>query len=113
MAKNNYIQIRVSDEQKINIQTSAAKNNQTITDYIMAAIIAYEKRNLELYGSPYGYGCPYQFARDYLIEYGLRLEEKEDGSKYDNTNYARQVIRLAIEVLDEKINVSRETLKRK
>ena len=113
MAKNNYIQFRVSDEQKIIIQSSAARNNQTITDYIMAAIIAFEKRNFELYGSPYGYGCPYQFARDYLIEYGLRLEEKEDGSKYDNTNYARQVIRLAIEVLDEKINVSRETLKRK
>lgn len=113
MAKNNYIQIRVSDEQKFNIQTSAAKNNQTITDYIMAAITVFEKINLELYGSPYGYGCPYQFARDYLIEYGIRLEEKEDGSKYDNNNYTRQVIRLAIEALDEKINVSRETFKRK
>ena len=104
MARDNYIQFRVSDEQKINIQTSAAKNNQTITDYIMAAIIAYEKRNLELYGSPYGYGCPYQFARDYLVKYGIRLEEREDGTKYENNNYARQVIRLAIEVLDKEIN---------
>jgi len=54
-----------------------------------------------------GYECPYQFAKDYLIKYGIRLEEKPDGSKYDNTNYARQVIRLAIEALEEKINVSR------
>ena len=50
-----------------------------------------------------GYGCPYQFARDYLIEYGIRLEERDDGSKYDNNNYARQVIRLAIEALDKEI----------
>ena len=104
MAKNNYIQFRVSDEQKIIIQSSAARNNQTITDYIMAAIIAFEKRNLELYGSPYGYGCPYQFARDYLIKYGIRLEEREGGSKYENNNYARQVIRLAIEALNKEIN---------
>ena len=104
MAKSNYIQFRVSDAQKFNIKTNAAKNNQTITDYIMSAIIEFEKRNLELYGSPYGSGCPYQFAKDYLIEYGIRLEEKDNGSKYDNTNYARQVIRLAIEVLDKEIN---------
>ena len=104
MKKTNYIQIRVTDERKLNIQANALKNNQTITDYIMTAIIEFEKRNLELYGSPYGYGCPYQFARDYLIEYGIRLEEKDNGSKYDNTNYARQVIRLAIEVLDKEID---------
>ena len=50
------------------------------------------------------YGCPYQFAKDYLIKYGIRLEEKPDGSKYEDSNYARQVIRLAIEVLDKEIN---------
>jgi hypothetical protein len=104
MAKNNYIQFRVSNEQKNNIQTNATRNNQTITDYIMTAIMEFEKRNFELYGSPYGYGCPYQFARDYLIKYGIRLEEKDDGSKCDNSNYARQVIRLAIEVLDKEID---------
>lgn len=38
MAKSNYIQIRVSDEQKTNIQINASKNNQTITEYIMAAV---------------------------------------------------------------------------
>ena len=103
MAKSNYIQFRITDEQKANIQTNAAKNNQTITDYIMSAVMEFEKRNLELYGSPYGYGCPYQFAKDYLIEYGLRLEEKDDGSKYENSNYSRQVIRLAIEVLEDRI----------
>ena len=48
--------------------------------------------------------CPYQFAKEYLIKYGIRLEEKEDGSKYENNNYARQVIRLAIEALDKEIN---------
>ena len=103
MAKSNYIQFRVTDEQKFSIQVNAAKNNQTITDYIMTAIMEFEKRNIELYGSPYGYGCPYQFARDYLIQYSIRLEEKEDGSKYDNTNYSRQVIRLAVEVLEDRI----------
>ena len=104
MAKSNYIQFRVSDAQKFNIKTNALKNNQTITDYIMTAIIEFEKRNLELYGSPYGYGCPYQFARDYLIEYGIRLEEKDNGSKYEDSNYARQVIRLAVETLDKEID---------
>jgi hypothetical protein len=103
MAKSNYIQFRITDEQKANIQNNAAKNNQTITDYIMSAVMEFEKRNLELYGSPYGYGCPYQFAKDYLIEYGLRLEEKDDGSKYENSNYSRQVIKLAIEVLEDRI----------
>jgi uncharacterized protein (DUF1778 family) len=52
MAKNSYIQIRVSDEQKTKIQINASKNNQTITDYIMSAVIAFEKMNLELYGTP-------------------------------------------------------------
>ena len=103
MAKNSYIQFRITDEQKTNIQNNASKNNQTITDYIMMAIMEFEKRNLELYESPYGYGCPYQFAREYLIKYGIRLEEKEDGSKYDNNNYARQVIRLSIDALDKHI----------
>ena len=46
MAKNNYIQFRVNDAQKFNIKTNAVKNNQTITDYIMTAIIEFEKRNL-------------------------------------------------------------------
>jgi hypothetical protein len=70
MAKNSYIQIRVSDEQKTKIQTNASKNNQTITDYIMSAVIAFEKMNLELYGTPYGYGCPYQrgFRQSYKIK---------------------------------------------
>lgn len=84
MAKNSYIQIRISDEQKTNIQTNALKNNQTITDYIMSAVMAFEKMNLEKYGTPYGYGCPYQFARDYLIK-------------------SRQVLLLAIEALDNHI----------
>jgi len=42
------------------------------------------------------YGCPYKFAIDYLIRNGSKLEEK-------NNNYGRQVIKIAIEVLEEKI----------
>lgn len=49
------------------------------------------------------YGCPYQFAKDYLVKYGIRLEEKENGSKYENSNEARQVIRVAIEALEKQI----------
>jgi len=80
MKKTNYIQIRVTDEQKTYIQTNALKNNQTITDYIMSAIIEFEKINLS--------GCPYQFACQRYITY-----------------YASsQVIRLAIEVLDKEID---------
>lgn len=42
------------------------------------------------------YGCPYKFAIDYLIKNGYKLEEK-------NNNYGRQVIKIAIKVLEEKI----------
>ena len=48
------------------------------------------------------YGCPYKFARDYLILNGIRLEESEKGSKYKDSNIARQVIKIAIEVLEER-----------
>ncbi len=103
MAKNNYIQIRVSDEQKRNIQTNSSENNQTITDYILTAVMEFEKMNLEKYGTPYGYGCPYQFAKDYLIQYGIRLEENKNGIKYENSNVPRQVLWLAVEALDKHI----------
>jgi hypothetical protein len=49
------------------------------------------------------YGCPYKYAKDYLIINGIRLEEGENGSKYEDSNIARQVIRVAIEALEEKI----------
>lgn len=53
------------------------------------------------------YGCPYKYARDYLINNGIKLEERENGSKYEDSNIARQVIRVAIEALDKQINIER------
>lgn len=52
------------------------------------------------------YGCPYKFAIDYLIMNGNKLEEK-------NNNYGRQVIKIAIEVLEEKINKRSKNMTRK
>jgi len=37
-AKNNYIHIRVSDEQKRNIQKIAEKQNKSITEYVLQSI---------------------------------------------------------------------------
>jgi hypothetical protein len=54
------------------------------------------------------YGCPYQFAKDYLIKYGIRLEEKENGGKYENSNEARQVIKVAIEALEKQIKINKK-----
>ena len=45
------------------------------------------------------YGCPYKFARDYLILNGIKLVENTQ----DDSNIATQVIWLAIEALEEKI----------
>lgn len=44
------------------------------------------------------YGCPYKFARDYLTLNGIKLIENTHDS-----NIATQVIWLAIEALEEKI----------
>lgn len=49
------------------------------------------------------YRCPYKFAKDYLIVNGIKLEEGENGIKYKDSNIARQVVRVVIEVLEEKI----------
>lgn len=45
------------------------------------------------------YGCPYKFARDYLTINGIKLIENTQ----DDSNIATQVIWLAIEALEEKI----------
>lgn len=49
------------------------------------------------------YGCPYKFAIDFLIRNGIKLEERENGIKYEDSNIARQVVRIAIEALEKQI----------
>ena len=47
------------------------------------------------------YGCPYKFAIDFLVKNGIKLEE-------NCNNYGRQVVKLAIEALEEQIKIKRE-----
>ena len=56
------------------------------------------------------YGCPYTYARDYLIINGIKLEERENGIKYEDSNIARQVVRVAIEALEKQIKKKEEVI---
>ena len=53
------------------------------------------------------YGCPYKFAIDFLIKNGIKLEERENGIKYEDSNIARQVVRIAIEALEKQIDIKK------
>jgi predicted flavoprotein YhiN len=53
------------------------------------------------------YGCPYKFAIDFLIKNGIKLEERENGIKYEDSNIARQVVRIAIEALEKQMDINK------